>query len=650
MTGKVFEESVDVYQDQAKVLFDYYREAAERIVGQEMDIERRMGEVQADREKAEAAVASTKRMMIVWAVAAGLSLLLVAAIGPVGLVGTVAFGILAFMQYSESRKQQDAMASCDQMSADLQRAMGEIRRDYRVEKVGVAYVPVARRVAVGDKSFVVDYTGDQDDTEFSLTLLNQPEELREAMNDLQRQMGEMPAIESNEEVEQVDTSDYSTSLQDVTLHDYMGSIDRQIRTVRYLVEDNRSVSVSVPVIAPSSQRHRLLAKYATSTPGSYPVIPVFNASAVQRKVEQFSELGAINQQSIADGSGDVRFFVDVMRRLAHGVDLLARSRAASVSQLVSYSSGILANVLKAPFDQYSPVLEAEEIERIRVASFNYADEADDYRPFSLKESSRVRYDIFSDVWVAENGTRTAMPFGMHQVDAEVLMPVIANLMQENRRERLRIYADIQNQKNDYLNQWHRDTDDFFGRNRTEANALIQRMNEAYAEFVESYTNYQQQHATMETMRASGNLKDAEVAEAQNQDEIVAGFQVQTNQARAKQDEFTAFMERIREDIDLSAERFGHVEYYEASLRDAQARANARAASGVGDLDQRRRGLASINPYLAQNGVVPPEPRVSERLDEDFTINLGAKVEQDIGSIASRASGSSPSAGKAGETA
>jgi hypothetical protein len=275
------------------------------------------------------------------------------------------------------------------------------------------------------------------------------------------------------------------------------------------------------------------------------------------------------------------------------------------------------------------VLEAEEIERIRTATFNYADEVGDYRPFALKESSRVRYDIFSDVWIADNGSRTSMPFGMHQVDSEVLMPVIGNLMNENRTERLRIYSDIQNQKTDYLNQWHRDTDDFFGRNRTEANALIQRMNEAYAEFVESYTNYQQQSAAIATMKRTGNLADAEVMEADNQAEIIAGFQLQTNQARAKQDEFTSFMERIREDIDESARQFGHVEYYEASLRDSQARDIARAAAGVRDLDARRRRLATVSPYLAQNGSVPPEPRVSEQLDEDFVINLSGRAEAQI---------------------
>ena len=430
----------------------------------------------------------------------------------------------------------------------------------------------------------------------------------------------------------MDTSDYSTSVQDVTLHDYVGAIDRQVRNARYLISDSRDVSVSIPVIPPTSTRYHVLDEYATSDTGDYPVISVFDAAPAQQITDDFSALGELTQQSAADGSGDVELFTDVMRQLAQGVDLLTRSKTASVSRLTNYTSDILRNVLKASFDQYSPSLEAEEIERIRTATFNYADEVGDYHPFSLKESSRVRYDIFADAWVADNGTRTAIPFGMHQVDAEVLMPVIANLMEENRKERLRIYNDIQNQKVDYLNQWHRDTDDFFGRNRAEANELIQRMNEAYAEYVESFTNYQQQRQTFEAMKASGSLADAEVEEARNQAEIIAGFQMMANQARAKQDEFTAFMDRVREDIDLSAERFGHVEYYEASLRDGQARANARAAADVRDLDPRRRELVAVSPYLAQHGEIPPEPTVSEQLNQDFTLNLSDRVENEIANL------------------
>ena len=637
MTGKVFSESTDVYQDQAQVLFDYYRKAAEQIVSEEQKIEVQIESLNEQKTDADARAAKAHNMFLAWIVAGAIALvvsfaLVVSTRTYVVLLLIIPCAALAYKQHGAIKQAEAEAAQCSQSITEQEAAKHGIRRDYRVKKIGIAYIPVAQRIPSGGKSFVVDYTGEQPDTEFSLTLLNQPAELGEAIEGLREHLEELPAVESNEETEEVDTSDYSTSIQDVTLHDYTGTIDRQVRNIHYLIGDKRDVSVSVPAIPPSSDRYKFLEEYATSDTSRYPIVPVFDTTSLQQKVKEFSDLGELNQQATEDGSGNVTFFTDVMRRLAQSVDLLSRSRTASVSKLNNYTSGIFCNVLKASFDQYSPTLEAEEIERIRTATFDFSDEAGNYKPFALKESSRVRYDIPAGTWVADNGTRTAMPFGMHQVDAEVLMPLITNLMQENRKERMRVYNDIQDQKNDYLNQWHRETNDFFGRNRAEANSLIQRMNETYAQYVESETNYRTQSETFKAMKASGSLKDSEVSEAKNQAEVIAGFQTQANQARSAQEAFTDFMDKIRSDIDKSAEQFSRIEYYEASLRDSQARDIARAAASVRDLEPRRRGLAQVSAYLAENGSVPPEPTVSEKLDEDFAINLSSLAENEISAL------------------
>jgi tetrahydromethanopterin S-methyltransferase subunit H len=40
MSGKIFDASANIYQDQAKVLFDYYKQAAEKIVSEEEKYEK----------------------------------------------------------------------------------------------------------------------------------------------------------------------------------------------------------------------------------------------------------------------------------------------------------------------------------------------------------------------------------------------------------------------------------------------------------------------------------------------------------------------------------------------------------------------------------------------------------------------------------
>ena len=45
MKGKVFESSRDVYQDQAQVLFDFYLNAAQKIIDQEDDFDKKSEEL-----------------------------------------------------------------------------------------------------------------------------------------------------------------------------------------------------------------------------------------------------------------------------------------------------------------------------------------------------------------------------------------------------------------------------------------------------------------------------------------------------------------------------------------------------------------------------------------------------------------------------
>ena len=49
MKGKVFASSDNVYQDQAKILFNYYQQAAEKIVREEERIEKEIEKLKAER-------------------------------------------------------------------------------------------------------------------------------------------------------------------------------------------------------------------------------------------------------------------------------------------------------------------------------------------------------------------------------------------------------------------------------------------------------------------------------------------------------------------------------------------------------------------------------------------------------------------------
>ena len=286
-------------------------------------------------------------------------------------------------------------------------------------------------------------------------------------------------------------------------------------------------------------------------------------------------------------------------------------------------------VLKSAYTQYSPSIEAEEIERIRMADFNYQTSVNEYSPFSLKESSRVKYDMFSGNWVAEDGSRTSMPFGMHQIDEEIFMPVIASLMQENRIERLRIYNNIEDQKRGYLERWSSETGNYFRDNRKTADELITHMRETYADYMSAYSMYNSLKNTSNIMKSSKKLEDGEVQEKDEQAEMIAGFEAQAAQCNQQQEQFADFMDRIQENISDTTNDFAHITYYEGELRDTIPHEVAVAMSHVYELDDRRKSLASISPYVASNADLPPEPKISQELAEDIGIDLNLQVKEEL---------------------
>jgi hypothetical protein len=214
-----------------------------------------------------------------------------------------------------------------------------------------------------------------------------------------------------------------------------------------------------------------------------------------------------------------------------------------------------------------------------------------------------------------------MPFGMHQIQEEVLAPVIQNLMEENRVERLKIYNGIKDQKIDYLNQWHRDTEDFYGRNRAEAADIINRMRESYADYIRCLNTYKALQETQIAMQSSRSLEDAEVQQQNKDAEIIASFEVQAQQFQQKQEEFSEFMDRLKDNIDDKAAQFGFIPYYEATLRDKEYRDMAQSTDQLQELDPRRKKLLSVNPYVAKHAKLPPSPNVEQKMYDDFAIDL-----------------------------
>lgn len=595
-TGKIFSDSSNIYQDQARLLFNYYEQAAERIVRQEEAIEKQIKELEEDRKQVELKKSDIWKWFLT---------------------------IVAFFMYWVRKNEYDRqIEAINEKIAEKEQEHKNIFRDYKVTKMGVAYVPVAQQMSYEDKCFVVDYTGTVKNSRVSLQMSRQNDLLVETMSQMEKLTTEAPIVETSDESESIDTNDYSLSIQEINQSDYVGKLDRSLRTISFCMNDTEVKSVDLPLVADNSEYLHFLNEYSTNDNGNHPVVKVFDDKKYDNEIDDFCKLNKLKDSL----SSDTEQFEDVLKHLMHtmamSVQTISAMKLASTDKVVNSSNELLFKILKAPYNHYSPLLEAEEISRIRHERFDYADSIQGYEPFQLRDSSRVKYNLFADEWTAEDNSSASVPFGVHQIYEEIVAPMVQRLMMENRVERIKIYGQIHDQKISYLNKWHQDVDAFYRANHAESADIINNMQQTLSEYVEAYNTLAQLQKTLDTMGEEGASLDSTIVEKQdNSAEALAAFEIQAKEFKQVQEDFADYMDRLQEDIALKAEKFGHVEFYDARLQDGYSNSMAVAAGEVQSLDERRKPLALTNPLLAKESVLLPEPNVENLTYEHLSLNL-----------------------------
>ena len=460
-------------------------------------------------------------------------------------------------------------------------------------------------------------------TNFSLSVLHQPKRLQESLASLEENLNNIPVVEGNEDAEQIDTSSYSKSIQNITMHNYMGNIDREVRNISYLLTDSDTRSVSLPVVPPKSAEDEFINEYSTTETDHKPVVKVFDTGDFESKIDTFTNISDLKKELEKNAGGDnSNYFKSLIKKLGDSVQIVSKIKTSSTSGLLDYTNSILSAVLKSGYNQYSAQLEAEELSRIRNTNFNYQDCVESYKPFELKESSKVKYDIYNQNWVAEDNTRTIMPFGINQIEEEVLMPLINNLMQETRVERLKIYNNIKDQKLSYLNKWHQDVEASFRDNRKTGQDLITQITKAYAEYSTAHNTYLSYKQTQDAMKQTGRA-DIETKEVTSSDEAISEIETKVESCKEVGDAFQLYMRTLQNDINASSEKFGFVEYFEGSLRDGESKkvADSIIPENLQNLDSRRQKIIPVNSYFATYAELPPSPSVEPKLMEDFSMDL-----------------------------
>jgi hypothetical protein len=625
MRGKIFPDSAGIHEDMARVLFEYYRTAAEGIVAQEIGFEKKIADANEDKSAGHTRKKYlVKKTILFGGLSAAVGAFLLFLFWPLGLAiiaVAIFFGIAFFLG---SKKEAGFQKACDDKIVGFDAEKAAIRRDFKVHKIGVAYVPVATKVPFQGQSFLMDNTGSLGKHKFTLYDIKDKEALASAAAKMEEVLTTIPVVDSTDDAEILDTSELSPSIQRINLGDWSSTLDRQVRRLNYLFSDLNEISVEVPVIDPRSELAAFLEKHANDEAPEELKVRLFDTSGMQDVLSGFEALAEMSRnRGSGDGKSVEDFCRSLMEKAAVTLQFVSDARGKSLEKMNQFGLQALGALMKGSFNYYSPELEAEGIARIREEKFNFSDSADSWEPLTLNRSSRVKYDLMSDNWVAEDGSRTSNPYGIHQIFEEIFMPMVSSLMQENRLERLKVYNDIRNQKIDYLNQWHRDTEDFYARNRAEINELSNRIRSVTADYLSDLNTYKALSETISGMESG--VKQDRMQEIHAENENIAVMLGQAQMYGQFIETFNARFENFRIQINELAQEFEHIEFFEASLRDGEARDAAQALATT-DWDARRRVLLRLGHQIARNSTLPPEPTVEDKAERDSMINLIATYE------------------------
>lgn len=617
LRGKIYEDSVSLYDDEARVAFEYFRGAAERIVAEEDAITEKKVKAEADIAEAEkecaaahaeyeAALNDAKRAKL-WLIGFFLVIPVFMAISK--LLKAKRRRIAA---EGQQKVANDRVVATKKVLGGLKKDFENIKRDYTISKLGVAYVPIATEVPFEDKSFILDDTKKTANSTFDLYQVKAQDEFVGTLTSIKEREESVPIAETGNVPESVPANELVPSFDSVWMNDYLGGMDRDLRAMAYFLRDLKKTSVTLPVIAPHGDYAKFLDEYCTSDTGDMPILDVFDNSSYSEDLKKFEEINELKKKMTFSNESLDDVLQKFISEIAENVQYVGRAKIASIGKVLSVCGETLLNSFKASYNHYSPEAAKDEIERLQQEDFSFrSNDTAGVKPFMLSSGSRVRYDAVSSNWVADDGARVSAPLGIHQIQEEIISPLVQNLLRETRIERLKIYNNIIDQKLNYVKEWQKEVDDFYGRGRAEGNDIINQIQVVLGEFTTAYSQYEAFRQTEQAVAGGDEaaLQNMKLAEGSSEKNVLA-FKEQADQIEAQKEEFNRYVEDLQIDIERRAGEFSYTEDYESSLRDRHSKDAVMSLKAIDKLDERRKVLLAANPYIAENAKLPPEATVN----------------------------------------
>ena len=621
--GKIFLDTANNAEAKAKVVYNYYKQAAEKIIAEEDAIDAKIAAANAAIKQIEESIASETMQMEANEKSKGIWKIVCLIIIPCILI----FPLVMFFGYK--KKIEDNQRNIESFKNDIEQKKKEIekltegrknvRRSYKIHKLQVVNVPIAKRVPYKGKSMLLDLTNSFENTKLSFSFLRHPEDFSKSIDKIEESVNAIPVVETTEDTESIDTSDYSLSMQEIKMNDFVGNIDRTLRDISYELGEKDTTNITIPIIPPKCDYATFISDVTTTEKKD--IVDVFDSADVDAAAEQLNVLNHQKQELEKERSSDeyVRYLENLMTQTADVVQNVLQQKSANSLSLVEYYNNTFARILSSSFNHYSSTLEGEEIERLKEATFDFKN-ANEYQYFNLRDSSRVKFDLFNNGFVTEDDIPEKNVFSIHQVNDEIIMPVIRNLLRENRVKRLDIYNDTLKEKRDYVQRWNEEVQDFYGRNRTELQRLTTESEKEMKQFRTDIGVMTQLVAALSKMDTNGGM--VENGNSIKQEELVAYNEFIKDMERT-QESLDEYMDRLKDDIEATTDKFNYIEYYDTSLvdEDAQNVAKSMDFENLKALDDRRKDLIKVSPYVATYATLPPTISTEQTLYESLAEDL-----------------------------
>lgn len=621
--GKIFLDTANNAEAKAKVVYNYYKQAAEKIIAEEDAIDAKIATVNAAIKQLEESIASETTQMEANEKSKGIWKVVCLIIIPCILI----FPLVMFFGYK--KKIEENQKNIESFKNDIEQKKQEIeklvedrknvRRSYKIHKLQVVNVPIAKRVPYKGKSMLLDLTNSFENTKLSFSFLRHPEDFSKSIDKIEESVNAIPVVETTEDTESIDTSDYSLSMQEIKMNDFVGNIDRTLRDISYELGEKDTTNITIPIIPPKCDYATFISDVTTTEKKD--IVDVFDSADVDAAAEQLNVLNHQKQELEKERSSDeyVRYLENLMTQTADVVQNVLQQKSANSLSLVEYYNNTFARILSSSFNHYSSTLEGEEIERLKEATFDFKN-ANEYQYFNLRDSSRVKFDLFNNGFVTEDDIPEKNVFSIHQVNDEIIMPVIRNLLRENRVKRLDIYNDTLKEKRDYVQRWNEEVQDFYGRNRTELQRLTTEAEKEMKQFRTDIGVMTQLVSALSKMDTNGGM--VENGNSIKQEELVA-YNEFIKEMERTQESLDEYMDRLKDDIEATTDKFNYIEYYDTSLvdEDAQNVAKSMDFENLKALDDRRKDLIKVSPYVATYATLPPTISTEQTLYESLAEDL-----------------------------